>query len=242
MNTPTVTAATIVDWGDVVNVVFSLYEDQGHIYPIVANDITQENIDLFEATGSGFYVYVSRSAIIPAQVSYFVPEASTQFLDKFREELVGAELNVVKWFIVDKEDAYTDPTHDLYNMDLFYEVTITEILYDASDYAVTSDSTTTTTRRNPIVLPFQGDMGVFAMGAGVAISIGGFALWQFRSRRIMKSVTSQEDLSTSMREKVIKKDRNTIKELRKLTDSYSTSDVVPPSSDQSDVKFRRRRK
>ena len=40
MNTPTVTAATIVDWGDVVNVVFSLYEDQGHIYPIVANDIT----------------------------------------------------------------------------------------------------------------------------------------------------------------------------------------------------------
>ena len=58
----------------------------------------------------------------------------------------------------------------------------------------------------------------------------------------MKSVTSQKDLSTSMREKVIKKDRNTIKELRKLADSYSTSDVVTPSSDQSEIKFRRRKK
>ncbi len=174
----------------------------------------------------------------------FVPEASTQFLDKFRTALVGAELNIVKWFIIDKEDAYTtDPEYFLYNMDLYYEVTVTQILYDASDYAVASDSTTSTsTRRNPIVLPFQGDTGVFAIGAGVAISIGGFALWQFRSRRIMKSVTSQEDLSSSVREKIIRKDRNSIKELRKLTDSYSTSDVVTPNSDQSEIKFRRRKK
>ena len=124
-----------------------------------------------------------------------------------------------------------------------YEVTVTQILYDASDYEIGSDTTsTTTTRRNPIVLPFQDDTAVFAIGAGVAISIGGFAIWNIRSRRIMKSVTSQKDLSTSMREKVIKKDRSTIKELRELTDSYSTSEGVPPSSSQPEVKFRRRRK
>ena len=58
----------------------------------------------------------------------------------------------------------------------------------------------------------------------------------------MKSVTSQEDLSSSVREKIIRKDRNSIKELRKLTDSYSTSDVVTPNSDQSEIKFRRRKK
>lgn len=173
-----------------------------------------------------------------------VPEASTQFLDKFRTELVGAELNTVKWFIIDKEDGYTtDPEYFLYNMDLYYEVTVTQILYDASDYTIGSNTTsTTTTRRNPIVLPFTEDTPVFVIGAGAAISIGGLILWNFRSRRIMKSVTSQKDLSTSIREKVIRKDRSTIKELRELTDSYSTSDGVPPSSDQPDIKFRRRRK
>ena len=114
---------------------------------------------------------------MPSAVTYSVPLASTNFLDKFRTELVGTELNIEKWFIIDKADAYRDPEHALYNMDLYYEVTVTEILYDASDYAVASDSTTSTsTRRNPIVLPFQGDTGVFAIGAGVAISIGGFAI------------------------------------------------------------------
>ena len=41
MNTPTVTAATIIDWGDVVNVVYSLFEDPGHQTAIVSNGIPQ---------------------------------------------------------------------------------------------------------------------------------------------------------------------------------------------------------
>lgn len=220
-----------------------MYEDPGHGTPIVANGIPQENIDLFEATGSGYYVYISSSEYIPVHVLIAVSEASTQFLDKFRTELVGAELNVEKWFIVDKEDAYTNSSHALYNMDLYYEVTVTQILYDASEHVSESDPTnSTSTRRNPIVFPFQDDTVVLAIGAGVALSVGGYVLWNFRSRRMMKSLTSQQDPSTSMREKVIKKDRSAIKELRELTDSYSTSEGVPPSSGQSEVKFRRRKK
>lgn len=67
MNTPTVKAATIVDWEDVVNVVYSLYEDPGHNVPVITpSNITQIDIDLFEATGSGQYVYVSNSGYIPS--------------------------------------------------------------------------------------------------------------------------------------------------------------------------------
>ncbi len=67
INTPTVKAATIVDWGDVVNVVYSLYEDPGHNLPVITpSNITQIDIDLFEVTGSGQYVYVSNSGYIPS--------------------------------------------------------------------------------------------------------------------------------------------------------------------------------
>jgi hypothetical protein len=56
----------------------------------------------------------------------------------------------------------------------------------------------------------------------------------------MQSIVSKESLSSTMREQTIRKERTTLKEIKELTESHM--EKPDSSQDQSEVKFRRRRK
>jgi hypothetical protein len=233
VNTKTVTAATTADWGDVVNVIYSLYLDATHTTPVEGN----VNVDMYGETGK--YIYITSGTSIPTEVLSQVAEASATYLTKFKEGIVGAELNIPKSFKIDKQNGYRDPpNHPLYDKDLYFVVTLTQILYDASDYSSSSDTTTTT--RNRVHLPFEDFNALFAIGAGVILLGGGIIIWNYRVSRAMKSITSEAQMGSSMREQVIKKDKDTIKELRELTETVSSTE--DSASSQTEVKFRRRRK
>lgn len=131
----TVTTVT-ADWGDIVNVRYSLYLDAAHTVPV------EGNIDQVI-----HYIYLSRGGTIPGTILQLYPEASTSFLEGFKAGIVGMEVKQTKEIRIDAKDAYPSSSHPLYGEDLYFFVELLEILYDAS-YQMTSTVTiskTTTT-------------------------------------------------------------------------------------------------
>jgi FKBP-type peptidyl-prolyl cis-trans isomerase 2 len=218
-----VTAATTAGWGDIVNVEYSLYLDAQHTDP-VENNVNQILED----------VYLGPS--IPQELQEQFPDAKATYLDKFKEGIVGAQVNQPKEFVILAEDAYSnDINHPLYNKDLYYIITLLEITYDAS--AVTTTTTTTTTQASSPD-PLQDFGGIIIIGGGVVLIGGIYTLWSYVSSRRMKSVFAEEKSSSNVREQTLKKERSQLKELRELTESFSDS---KDTTEKSDVKFRRRR-
>jgi FKBP-type peptidyl-prolyl cis-trans isomerase 2 len=218
-----VTAATTAGWGDIVNVEYSLYLDAQHTEP-VENNIDQTLED----------VYLGPS--VPQELQEQFPQANAGYLDKFKEGIVGAQVNQPTEFVILAKDAYSnDINHPLYNKDLYYIITLLEIIYDAS--AETTTTTTTTTQVSSPD-PLQDFGGIIIIGGGVVLIGGIYTLWSYVSSRRMKSVFTEEKLSSNVREQTLKKERSQLKELRELTESFSGSE---DTAEKSDVKFRRRR-
>ncbi|MFX0085369.1 MAG: hypothetical protein ACFFAU_06820 [Candidatus Hodarchaeota archaeon] len=235
INTQTATAATIADWGDVVNVIYSLYLDAAHTTPQPGN----VNVDMYATTGK--YIYITSGSSVPTDVLGLYPQASAAYLTKFKEGIVGAELNVPKSFKINKENGYTTPGHELYDKDLYFVVTLTQILYDASEHSSSNNAATdSTTTRSRTPLPFEDFNALLAISAGVVLIGGGIIIWNYRTSKTMKFITSEKQMGSSMREEVIKKDKDTIKELRELTETISATE--DSASNQTEVKIRRRRK
>ena len=217
-------AATAAGWGDVVDVYYELYLNADYSPPTY-DEGPIPNIFL----GPGYAV--------PANVLEAVPDAKATYLEKFKEGIVGAVVNQAKEFKVDAADAYTDPGHELYGYDLYFRVTVTEIVYDASIEASSTTvptSTSTSTSPNPIG---SFESIVILVGGGL-ILVAGFGIWSYRSSRSMKSVVKGERYSTTMRAESIQKDKDQLKELRELTESFETTKEV---AEEKEVKFRRRR-
>jgi hypothetical protein len=153
-----------------------------------------------------------------------------------QEGIVGAQVNQPTEFVILAKDAYSnDINHPLYNKDLYYIITLLEIIYDAS--AETTTTTTTTTQASSPD-PLQDFGGIIIIGGGVVLIGGIYTLWSYISSRRMKSVFTEEKLSSNVREQTLKKERSQLKELRELTESFSGSE---DTAEKSDVKFRRRR-
>ncbi|MFW9886854.1 MAG: Ig-like domain-containing protein [Candidatus Thorarchaeota archaeon] len=53
--------------------------------------------------------------------------ANLPSLAMYRESIFGMRIGEVRHFIIPAKEAYTDPTHDLYGLDLEYEITLTRI-------------------------------------------------------------------------------------------------------------------
>jgi hypothetical protein len=53
--------------------------------------------------------------------------ANLPSLAMYRESIFGMRIGEVRHFIIPADEAYTDPTHDLYGLDLEYEITLTRI-------------------------------------------------------------------------------------------------------------------
>jgi hypothetical protein len=217
-------AATTATWGDVVDVKYSLWYDAAH---------TQEAPGNIGVTLT--YIYLSYGSTVPSEVSSLYPEANPNYLQAFKEAVIGLEVNGEKEFVITKEEqpeGYSE-------YDLYYHIELVNLWYDASGGSSTDESSSSTSRtRTP--LPYDDFNAIFAIGAAITVVVGGFFIWNFRSSRNTRSIVSKESLGSSMREQTIKKEKGTLKEIRELADSYLTD--LDSSKDQSEVKFRRRRK
>jgi hypothetical protein len=77
------------------------------------------------------------------------------------------------------------------------------------------------------------------IGGSVVVAGGGLAVWYIYSSRTQKAAFSEEKMSSQVRAKSIQKDKQQLKELRELTESFTSSEDTPK---EKEVKFRRRRK
>ncbi|MFX0184777.1 MAG: hypothetical protein ACFE95_16975 [Candidatus Hodarchaeota archaeon] len=217
-----VTGATTAGWGDIVNVEYSLYLDAQHTDPP-------------EDSGTLDNVYLGAS--VPQNVADQFPQANAGYLEKFKEGIVGTELNQEKSFVVDAADGYPiGHQSGLGGKDLYFVVKLLAIIYDASEQTTTTTTTTTVQASSPDLLRDFG--GIIIIGGGVVLIGGIFTLWSYVSSRRMKSVFTEEKLSSNVREQILKKEKSQLKELRELTESFSGKE---DTTEKTDVKFRRRR-
>ncbi|MFX0122793.1 MAG: hypothetical protein ACFFAE_04090 [Candidatus Hodarchaeota archaeon] len=219
-NLPPANAAVLTDWGDVVDVNYSLWEDEEHQIPV------QDNInkDL-----TFIYLRKSQNEPVPSKVKKLFPnyviELEQTYLQQFINELIGMQINQEKEFMIPAE-GLPPPYGDF---DLNYHIKILAIRYDASVYATEEGNNSD---------PFK-DFYPLLIGGSVVIGGGGFALWRLQSSRTHKSALSEEKMSSTVRAKSIQKDKDKIKELRELTESIAGS---KDTAKKEEVKFRPRRR
>ncbi|MFW9777255.1 MAG: hypothetical protein ACFFE8_00295 [Candidatus Heimdallarchaeota archaeon] len=211
-------AALTADWGDVVNVNYSLYLDAAHEEGFPNN--VNENL---------FNVYLSGGGSPPPRIVDTYPGAENRYLDQFTAAIIGMEVNEEKSFVVN----HTDHNYgaELEGKDLYYVVKLLAIVYDSSEI------TSTTANENPSQTP---DFGfLIAAGVGLSILVGGLLLRGYRTSQKMESVMSDRPLRAKKQDIVLKKERSQLQELRELTETISDPQEKPP--DKEPVKFRRRR-
>jgi FKBP-type peptidyl-prolyl cis-trans isomerase 2 len=208
-------AAQTADWGDVVDVEYSLYTDAEH---------TQAN---FVESNELIHIYLGTN--VPAEVKNLIPDASGSYLAGFKAGIVGLRIGQEKDIKIDAEDGYS--SGQLAGKDLYFEIILVDIVYDASEY----ETTTATSETSQV---FQDFSTMMIIGGGVAI-LGGSALFlTVRSSRRMKTAMAEGRTSPAVRESTIKKERTQLKELRELTETYSGPEET---TEKEKVKFRRRR-
>ncbi|MHA2202134.1 MAG: hypothetical protein ACW991_00460 [Candidatus Hodarchaeales archaeon] len=212
-------AAEPTDYGDVVDVNYSLWLDEEH-------QIEKEgNIDV-----NLRYIYLRRTQNeqVPTKVYKALPPDSDEellqvYLQAFIDEIIGMEVDELKDFMIAAEDAYGDE-------DLYYRIKLLIIQYDASAQPTEEPNTSSD--------PFK-DLYPLLIGGSVAVAGGGFALWRLQSSRTHKSALSEEKMSSSVRAKSIQKEKIQLKELRELTESITDSEDI---TKKEEPKFRRRRR
>ncbi|MHA1972032.1 MAG: hypothetical protein ACTSW1_03495 [Candidatus Hodarchaeales archaeon] len=205
------------DWGDVVDVKYSLWTDAAHTQPV------QGNIDQTLA-----YIYLSQGSTVPQEILVLFPDAKATYLLKFKEAIIGLPEGGEKNFMIAKEDAYGD-------QDLYYNIELLKIHYDASgpeDTTISSSKTTTAQSGSTDLI------GPVALGAGALIGVIGFTLWSIQSSKNKRAIVSSRLSSDAIRESDIKKQKDKIKELRELTKGF---DSPVEKSEPKELKFRRRK-
>jgi hypothetical protein len=209
-------AAATADWGDVIDVNYSLWRDAEHTVEVAGN------IDRDLP-----YIYLSTGSEVPQDVLDIYPDAMATLILAFKQALIGLAEDQQKDFKIDSADAYGDG-------DLYYRVILTNFRYDSSSFTSTTVSNTTTSR---VGETFD---TLFILGGGVIIVIGAFTYTVVSNNQRRKRVLSEESSSTSRREKSISSDKTKLKELRELTESHGLSESKEESP-KADLKFRRRR-
>ncbi len=210
------TAATTVDYGDVVKVQYWLY---------LNSDYSGEPRD----SGILDYVYVSQGTTVPSDVQQKYPDASASYLEDFKTNLVGMKEGETKRFVIPAERGYTNPqAGDLYNKDLYFQVTLLKIVYKApsSDGGGSSNSGQDFFQQNSTLL---------LLAAGLLIAVIGVGVYNFRSTRQRrkyeaestkdtsiqamhksydKSLQSLKELSTSLQQQATPRDKKTSSKIK----------------------------
>ncbi|UCG03049.1 MAG: FKBP-type peptidyl-prolyl cis-trans isomerase [Candidatus Heimdallarchaeota archaeon] len=212
-----VIAVEPADYGDVVDVNYSLWLDEGHTIEKEGNI----NVNLR-------YIYLRRSQTepVPTKVYRALPAAPNEdlqqvYLQAFIDAVIGMEVDETKNFMIAAKDAYG-------NEDLYYYIKILALLYDASAQDTEEKETSD---------PFK-DFYPLLIGGSVIVAGGGLAVWYVYSSRTHKSALSEEKMSSAVRAKSIQRDKDKIKELRELTEAMIGS---AETAKKEEVKFRRRR-
>jgi hypothetical protein len=220
LNLSHVFAAETADYGDVVDVNYSLWLDEEHTIEKQGNI----NVNLR-------YIYLRRTQNeqVPTKVYKALPPDSDEellqvYLQTFIDAIIGMEVDEVKDFMIAAEDAYGDE-------DLYYRIKVLALLYDASAQDTEEEEDDSTD-------PFR-DFYPLLIGGSVVTAGGGLAVWYVYSTRTQKTALSEEKRSSQVRAKSIQKDKQQLKELRELTESFTSSEDTPM---KEEVKFRRRRK
>lgn len=214
-----VIAAEPADYGDVVDVNYSLWLNEEHTIEKEGNI----NVNLR-------YIYLRRTQTenVPTKVyQAFPPDSQNKlqqpYLQAFIDAIIGMEVDETKDFMIPAEDAYGDE-------DLYYRIKILALLYDASAQAAEEKDNNTD--------PFK-DFYPLLIGGSVVVAGGGFAVWFVYSSRTQRSALSEKKTSSAARAISIQKDKEKIKELRELTESISGSE---DTIKKEEVKFRPRRR
>ncbi|MHA1207249.1 MAG: hypothetical protein ACTSSO_06740 [Candidatus Hodarchaeales archaeon] len=209
-------AASTTDWGDVVDVNYSLWRDEEHTIEVAGN------IDRDLP-----YIYLSTGSTVPQNVLDIYPNAMATLILAFKEALIGLTENQQKDFKIDSADAYNDG-------DLYYRIILTKFWYDASDFTFTTEANTTQPNATQTIDT------LFLIGVGVIIVVGIVFYTTVSGNQQRKRALSEESSSSSRRERSISEKKTKLKELRELAELHSPSvDVEEPT--KPDVKFRRRR-
>ena len=209
-------AAATTDWGDVIDVNYSLWRDEAHT-------IEQPgNIDRDLP-----YIYLSTGSTVPQNVLDIYPDAMATLILAFKEALIGLTENQQKDFKIDSADAYNDG-------DLYYRIILTKFWYDASGFISTTERTTTQPNANQTIDT------LFLIGVGIIIIVGIVSFTTVSGNRQRKRALSEESSSASRRERSLSEKKIKLKELRELAEQHDQRvDVEEPT--KQDVKFRRRR-
>jgi FKBP-type peptidyl-prolyl cis-trans isomerase 2 len=221
-------AAEPTNWGDVVDVNYSLWLDEEHTIEKTGNI----NVDL-----NYIYLRKTQTESVPEEVSKSLPESAANglqqtYLQAFINEIVGMKVNEIKNFMIAAEDAYGDE-------DLYYRIKLLVIHYDASEQTTEESNTSEQTTEERNFSDPLNDFYLLLISGSVIIGGGGFALWYLHSSRTHKSALSEEKMSSTVRAKSIQKDKDKIKELRELTESITGSE---DTAKKEEVKFRPRRR
>ncbi|MHA1996414.1 MAG: hypothetical protein ACW97Z_17925, partial [Candidatus Hodarchaeales archaeon] len=115
------------DWGDIVNIRYTLYQDSNYTIEVPGNIDVELN-----------YTYISIGETVPSDILALYPEANSSFLLGFEEAIIGMGVNQEKKFTIPSEEV--NGTGDLY-----YKIELLEIVYDASEFLTSTTTTTTTT-------------------------------------------------------------------------------------------------
>lgn len=113
-------ATDTVEYGDLVNVRYWLYLNADYSGSAYDN-------------GTINYVYVSQGTTVPDSIKQRYPDAAATYLEDFKTNLVGMKEGETKRFMIPAERGYNDPRYgELYNKDLFFQVTLLKIVYKGS--------------------------------------------------------------------------------------------------------------
>ena len=212
-----VKAEVTSDWGDVVDVNYSLWEDAAHKSPVSGNI----DVDLT-------YIYLSTSSTVPQSIQTLFPQASASYLLKFKEEIVGLAVGEQKNFMIAAADAYGDK-------DLYYLVEMLRIHYDASGGETSGTTSTTTQTKIP---PINDLLAPTIIIGGMVVVVVLFALLNIRRTRHTQKVISKVQSSDEIQKIGLRERKSQLKELRELAESHGKKSEEP---NKEEIKFRRRR-
>ena len=75
-------------------------------------------------------VYLGQGSTVPSAILQQYPQASAGYLEAWKTAMVNMTIKEFKSFVIPAAQGYTTPGSQLYDKDLFFEVTITAILND----------------------------------------------------------------------------------------------------------------
>ncbi|MHA2297630.1 MAG: FKBP-type peptidyl-prolyl cis-trans isomerase [Candidatus Hodarchaeales archaeon] len=199
-------------------------------------------LTLYGYSGSGLEEFIQEGDLEGEQGQVEVKSSQTKYLQKFVDAIFGMYQGETKKFIILKQYGYTNPSHDLYDKDLYYEITVTNVYYDAlpliSGEGTTTTTTTTTTNPTTTDVPIYPLDPMLILGfVGIGgLAFGGVAVFYVRSR------SSSYEQIQSTTEIVMSKEKSQLTEISKLVEERRRTSNKSGKTETKRTRSARRRR